>query len=89
MSKIRRNTIQVINPLPGGSPYTTRKSADAFVRRGLVVFEAGDGAIRFLDQDRRIIRGEGRDRSGGEYFWRVGKTAGMAQAICSKVPRGR
>jgi|ERR1035438_4753370 hypothetical protein len=88
MSKIRRNTIQVINPLPGGASYTTQKSADDFVRRGLAVFEANDGAIRFLDQDRRIIRGEERDRSGGEFWWRLGTTGGMTQQIGSIVFRG-
>jgi hypothetical protein len=54
MSKLRRNTVQILNPLPGGVPYTTRKSARQFVRRGLAVFERGEDTIRFLDQDRRM-----------------------------------
>jgi hypothetical protein len=85
MSKTRRNTVQILNPLPGGTSYTTRKSALHFVRRGLAAFEAGGGAIRFLDQGRRIRTSEVSDRIGGEFWWRLGKTGGMWQQIGSIV----
>jgi hypothetical protein len=85
MSKTRLNTVQILNPLPGGAQYTTRKSALQFVQRGLAVFEAGDGAIRFLGQGRRIEGGKGSDGVGGEFWWRLGKTGGMSQQIGSIV----
>jgi hypothetical protein len=80
MSKPRLNTVQILNPLPEGANYTTRKSARQFVRRGLATFESGEAAIRFLDQTRRTIVGRG-DGIGGEFWWRHGKTGGMSQLI--------
>jgi hypothetical protein len=85
MSKLRRNTVQIVNPRPGGAPYTTSKSALQFVRRGLAVFEAGEGAIRFVDQDHRIKNSKKGDGIGGEFWWRLGKTGGMSQQIGSIV----
>jgi hypothetical protein len=85
MSRLRRNTVQIVNPLPGGVPYTTRKSALQFVRRGLAVFEGGYEAIRFLDQDRRVISRTVGDGIGGEFWWRLGKTGGMSQQIGSII----
>ena len=85
MSKLRRNIVEIVNPLPGGAPYTTWKSAHQFVRRGLAVFEAGGNAIRFLNQERRTNNGEVRDRIGGEFWWRMGMTGGMVQQIGSIV----
>ena len=35
MSTTRSNTVQILNPAPDGAQYTTRKSAQQFVRRGL------------------------------------------------------
>jgi hypothetical protein len=85
MSRTRLNTVQILNPLLGGAQYTTRKSAVQFVRRGLAVFEAGEGTIRFLDQDRRVISRTVGDGIGGEFWWRLGKTGGMSQQIGSIV----
>jgi hypothetical protein len=86
MSRIRLNTVQILNPLPGGVQYTTRKSALQFVRRGLAIFEAGERAIRFLDQDRRVKKNsQFNDGIGGEFWWRLGKTGGMSQQIGSIV----
>jgi hypothetical protein len=85
MSRIRQNSVEILNPIPGGSRYTTRKSAVQFVRRGLAVFEADDGAIRFLNQDRRTDCARGCDGIGGEFWWRLGKTGGMSQQIGSIV----
>lgn len=84
MSKVRLNTVQILNPLPGGSQYTNRTSALQFVRRGLAIFEC-KGSIRFLNQDRRTVGGNGGDGIGGEYWWRLGKTGGMTQQIGSIV----
>jgi hypothetical protein len=89
MSRIRRHTVEILNPLPGGASYTTRRSALQFVRRGLAAFE-GDHAIRFLNQDRRIERANSSDGLGGNFWWRLGKTGGMVQQIGSVVlPRVR
>jgi len=85
MSKNRRNTVEILNPLPGGAHYTSSKAARQFVRRGLAVFEAVDEAIRFLDQDRRFNRSSGMDGIGEAFWWRIGKTGGMAQQIGSIV----
>jgi hypothetical protein len=85
MSRIRQNSVEILNPIPGGARYTTRKSALQFVRRGLAVFEAGEGAVRFLHQDRRIESIKGSDAVGGEFWWRLGKTGGMVQQIGSAV----
>ncbi len=84
MSRIRQNTVEILNPLPGGASYTTRRSALQFVRRGLAAFE-GDRAIRFLDQERRIERANGSDGIGGEFWWRRGKTGRMVQQIGSII----
>jgi len=50
MSIRRSKTVQIINPLPGGSSFTSYKRALQFVRRGLATFEAQEAAIRFTDQ---------------------------------------
>ena len=89
MSRIRQNVVDILNPLPGGASYTTRRSALQFVRRGLAAFES-DHAIRFLDQERRIERANSSDGVGVEFWWRLGKTGGMVQQIGSVVlPRVR
>lgn len=89
MSRIRQSTVEILNPLPGGVSYTTRRSALQFVRRGLAAFES-DRAIRFLNQDRRIERANSSDSVGGEFWWHLGKTGGMVQQIGSAVlPRVR
>jgi hypothetical protein len=85
MSKTRTNTVRIINPLPGGSKYTSHKCALQFVRRGLAVFEADYSAIRFLNQDHRINRARRSDRNGGHFWWRIGTTGGVAQRIGSIV----
>jgi hypothetical protein len=79
MSKPRSNTVQILNPAPGGAQYTTRKSAQQFVRRGLAVFEAGDAAIRFLNQSRRAVGS--RDGISGDFWWHHGKSGGMSQLL--------
>jgi hypothetical protein len=84
MSRIRKNAVEILNPLPGGASYTTRKSAIQFVRRGAAAFES-DHAIRFLNQDRRIKPTNTSDGIGGEYWWRRGKTGGVVQRIGSIV----
>ena len=90
MSRLRQNSVEIVNPVPGGARYTTRKSALQFVRRGLAVFEIGDAAIRFVDQHRRMELVEGGDSVGAEFWWRLGKTGGMVQQIGSPVlPRAR
>jgi hypothetical protein len=83
MSRIRKNIVGILNPLPGGASYTTRKSAVQFVRRGLAAFE-NDHAIRFLNQDRRIKPANSSDGD-GEFWWRPGKTGGMVQRIGSII----
>src|ERR1019366_3331693 len=85
MSKARSNTVQILNPLPGGTQYTTHKSAIQFVRRGLAVFAIGGGAIRFLNQDLRTNCAKSCDGIGGEFWWRRGMTGGMCQQIGSIV----
>ncbi len=80
MSRFRFKTVQILNPLPGGAQYTTRKSALQFVRRGLAFFESGGGAIRFLNQSPRIA-GSQHDGIGGKFWWRYGKTGKMSQII--------
>jgi hypothetical protein len=82
MSRIRQNVVDLLNPLPGGASYTTRRSALQFVRRGLAAFES-EHAIRFLNRERRIARANGSDGIGGEFWWRRGKTDGMVQQIGS------
>jgi hypothetical protein len=82
MSRIRQSVVDILNPLPGGASYTTRRSALQFVRRGLAAFES-DHAIRFLNQERRIARANSSDGIGGEFWWRRGKTGGMVQQIGS------
>ena len=47
------NVVRIANPLPGGRPYTSRRSAEQFIRRGLAV-RCLDGAIHFLDQQQRV-----------------------------------
>jgi hypothetical protein len=84
MSKVRLNTVEILNPLPGGAQYTNRKSAVQFVRRGLAIFEC-EGSIRFLNQDRGTVRRNGGDGIGGEFWWCLGKTGGMTQQIGSIV----
>jgi hypothetical protein len=89
MSRIRQNSVEILNPIPGGARYTTRKSALQFVRRGLAAF-ASDHAIRFLDQARRFESRKHCDDIAGEFWWRLGKTGGMVQQIGSAVlPRAR
>jgi hypothetical protein len=83
MSKTRATTVQIINPLLGGSHYTSRKSALQFVRRGLAVSEANNTVLRFLDQDRRSDEGRNIDRIGGHFWWRIGRTGGFAQGVGS------
>lgn len=41
-------TIEIINPMPGGSWYTSVKKAHEFVRSGRAVIE--DGMLRFIDR---------------------------------------
>jgi hypothetical protein len=85
MSRIRQNSVEILNPISGGVCYTTRKSALQFVRRGLAVFEHSALAIRFLDQERRIERAHCGDGLGGEFWWRRGKTGGMVQLVGSII----
>lgn len=85
MYKLRHNTVQIVNPLPGGTRYTTLKSALQSVRRGLAVFEPGHQTIRFLNQNRQIENGKGGNGIGGDFWWRLGKTGGMAQQIGSII----
>jgi hypothetical protein len=90
MSRVRQNSVEILNPIPGGARYTTRKSARKFVRRGLAVFEDGDAAVRFLDDQRRTEPADSSGGAGGEFWWRLGKTGGMVQQIGSAVrPRVR
>jgi len=92
MSRIRQNTVEILNPLPGGVSYTTRRCALQFVRRGLAAFES-DRAIRFVNQDRRIERANSSDGVGGDYWWRLGMSGGMVQqigsAVLPRVPKRR
>jgi hypothetical protein len=41
-------TIEIMNPMPGGSWYTTVKKAHEYVRTGRAVIE--DGMLRFIDR---------------------------------------
>ena len=41
-------TIQISNPMPGGSWYTSTRKAHEFVKRGRAVIE--DGMLRFIDR---------------------------------------
>lgn len=82
MSRIRQNTVLILNPAPGGAAYTTRKAALQFVRRGMAVFDS-QGAIRFLDQARYLESHPCSDDTKGIFWWRRGKTGGMAQLIGS------
>jgi len=84
MSRIRRNTVQIVNPALGGAQYTSTKSARQFVRRGIAAFEGGDGAIRFVDQKLRERHPPNGDCS-DEFRWRFGITGGMAQVVASRI----
>jgi hypothetical protein len=87
MSKSRTNTVQIVNPRPGGASYTSRRSALGFVRRGLAIFEPDENALRFINLERRE-RNRGHDDGQGESFWwRRGTTGGMVQRIGSVVIR--
>jgi hypothetical protein len=46
--------VKVLNPLPGTSGYTTRRRADAFVRRGVAEY-TGSGFLRFISEDRQAL----------------------------------
>jgi hypothetical protein len=85
MSKTRPNTVQIVNPLPGGARYTSPKSAIQFVRRGRAAFEDGNTSIRFLTQDHRSNTARRSDLDGGHFRWRIGTTGGFAQRIGSIV----
>src|SRR5690348_402709 len=84
MSRIRRNTVQIVNPAPGGAQYTSTKSARQFVRRGLATFEDGESAIRFVHQNPQEPCQPNGD-CGNEFWWRFGITGGMVQAVASRV----
>ena len=85
MSRSRKDTVQIVNPIPNGAHYTSRKSALQFVRRGVAAFENGESAIRFLNQRRQELR-RGDPDCGDEFHWRVGITGKMVQVMASRAP---
>lgn len=48
LSPQKSKTVQILNPAPDGSRYTSRKNADRLVKRGLAVYSRGDGALTYL-----------------------------------------
>ena len=54
-------TIEILNPAPGGSWYTSERKAQEFITRGRAVMECG--ALRFLDAMAR------RPTHSGVGFW--------------------
>lgn len=61
------NVVRIANPLPGGRAYTSRRSAEQFIRRGLAA-RRPDGAIHFVDQQERVPMTPPRIRE--FYDWR-------------------
>ena len=56
--------VKILNPLPGGGEFTSRKSADSFVRRGMAEYMA-DGSMRFLagNQSKRSSEQQRREEA--------------------------
>jgi hypothetical protein len=46
---VRASVVEIVNPVPGSSRFTTRKRADHLVRRRYAVF-AADGRLRLLEE---------------------------------------
>ena len=65
--------VRIENPLPGGRRYTSRRSAEQFIRRRLAV-RLPDGAIQFTDQQKRVPTTATVDRE--FYDWRGNRRAG-------------
>lgn len=55
-------TVSIINPLAGGARYTSRKRAEHFVRRGAAAYTPA-GALRFIDQGKRLEEEHAREAS--------------------------
>jgi hypothetical protein len=83
MSIQRRGIVQIVNPVRGGSRYTSHKSALQFVRRGRAVWEADGSAIRFTAEV--LAPQSGASGGAGEkaFRWRRGISGGMAQVLGS------
>ena len=67
------NVVRIANSLPGGRPYTSRRSAEQLIRRGLAV-RRSDGAIQFIDQQKRVPMTAPSDRE--FYDWRGDRPVG-------------
>ena len=66
--------VRIANPLPGGRRYTSRRSAEQFIRRGLAVRRPG-GAIQFVNQQKRMPMTAPRENR-EFYDWRGDRAAG-------------
>lgn len=52
MSKHKNSTVSILNPLPGGSGYTSAKRAISFILQGIAEF-VGPRAIQFIPRPQR------------------------------------
>lgn len=77
----RPGIVQIVNPAPDGSQYTSQKAARQYVQRGRAIWQTNRTAIRFIDQ----VQDTAADACADDrmYRWRRGVTGGMAQIIGS------
>ena len=71
--------VQILNPLPGGRQYTSQRSAEGFIRRGLAVRHAS-GAIEFVEQEKRRPRPVSAAEDRAVFDWRGNRAPGAVRA---------
>ena len=79
MKPSQSDRVRIVNPVPGGSAFTSLRAAREFHRRGRAVFE-GPSAIRFIDdgiivQERQMLVDMRRD---SEYWGLVAQQRGAS-----------
>jgi len=81
----RPRIVQIVNPAPGGSQYTSQKAAAQFVRRARAVWEAVSTSIRFIDQVQASHMADPESADSAVFCWRRSISGRMTQITGSAV----